>query len=163
MKAPTCLVILGAALGGVFSAVPASAQNEEPPYWASLRYDETNMRVGPSREYPIDWVYRRKGLPLRVLRSRDEWDLVEEPDGTKGWISGSQLSRARSAIVTGEEPVDLRDEPQPNGAMLWRAEPGVVASLLRCRDEWCEIDIEGRAGWVEAERLWGDEEIEGEG
>ena len=151
-------ILAGLILAGA-SAHSASAQNAKPPYWASLRFDETNMRVGPSREYPIDWVYRRKGLPVRVLRSRDEWDLVEDPDGTKGWVSGSQLTRARSAVVTGSDPVDMREEPLPQAKMLWRAEPGVVASLLRCREQWCEIEVTGRAGWVEASRLWGDEEL----
>jgi len=158
IKTQVILVILGGLVLAGFGAGNASAQNAEPPYWASLRFDKTNMRVGPSREYPIDWVYRRKGLPVRVLRSRDEWDLVEDPDGTKGWISGSQLTRARAAMIIGTDPVDLREEPQADAPMLWRAAPGVVARLLSCRDQWCEIDIEGRAGWVEARRLWGDED-----
>lgn len=150
--------ILAGFLLAVSGGQIASAQTPEMPHWASLRFDETNMRVGPSREYPIDWVYRRKGLPVRVLRSRDEWELVEDPAGTRGWISGSQLSQARTAIVTGADPAAMRKEPAANAAMLWRAAPGVVATLLRCRDDWCEIDIAGRAGWVMASALWGDDE-----
>jgi SH3-like domain-containing protein len=135
------------------------AQVIEKPYWASLKFDKTNMRVGPSREYPIEWVYKRRGLPVRVLRSRDEWDLVVDPDGAKGWISGSQLTRARSAIVIGEGPAAMLEEPQASSQLRWRAEPGVVASLLSCREGWCEIDVEGKAGWVEASRLWGGDEV----
>lgn len=166
MKTPRLVTIL---IGGIALCVmaagtnaPLSAQSEKAPLWKALRYNKTNMRVGPSREYPIDWEYRRKGLPVKVLRSRDEWDLVVDPDGTKGWISESQLTLSRSAIVTGQAPVDMRDEPQTDGKMLWQAAPGVVAKLLRCRDGWCEIENEGRAGWVEAERLWGDEELSDE-
>ncbi|MEM7688246.1 MAG: SH3 domain-containing protein [Pseudomonadota bacterium] len=163
LKTPATTMILFAAcaLAAIAAPVnaPLSAQEAKGPYWAALRYDETNMRVGPSREYPIDWVYRRKGLPVQVLRSRDEWDLVVDPDGTKGWISGSQLTRSRFVLVVGEEPVALREEPQAESEMQWRAEPGVIAKLLRCREGWCEIENEGRAGWVEAGRLWGDEEL----
>ncbi|MEO1730701.1 MAG: SH3 domain-containing protein [Pseudomonadota bacterium] len=158
-KQPIVLAILAVALGALMVSVEAGAQDRELPYWASLRYDETRMRVGPSREYPIDWVYRRKGLPLKVIRSRDEWNLVEDPDGTQGWIAQSQLSRRRAALVIGEELAVLREEPQPTGKLRWRAEPGVVAQLLRCREGWCEIDVTGRTGWVEAERLWGDEDL----
>ena len=45
-------------------AAPAGAQEREVPYWASLRVDEVNMRVGPSEDFPISWVYRREGLPV---------------------------------------------------------------------------------------------------
>lgn len=154
----TPFAILGALGLAVSGASLLSAQVLEKPYWAALRFNETNMRVGPSREYPIDWVYKRKGLPVRVLRSRDEWDLVEDPEGTKGWISGSQLTRTRGALVIGEEPVAMREEPLANAKLRWRAEPGVVASLLTCRDGWCEIDAEGKTGWVPADGLWGDED-----
>ena len=137
----------------------ASAQAKEPPYWASLKYDETRMRVGPSREYPIAWIYRRKGLPLKVIRSRDEWDLVQDPDGAQGWIAESQLRRTRSVVVTGKGLAALREEASAASTLRWRAEPGVVADLLGCRDGWCEIDVSGRTGWVKADRLWGDEEL----
>lgn len=129
------------------------------PYWASLRYNETNMRVGPSREYPVEWVYQRKGLPVKVLRTRDEWRLVTDVEGTKGWISRSQLSPARSVVVTGETEVDLREAPQEGGVPLWQAQPGVIGALVSCESNWCNIDIAGRSGWVSAERLWGDEEL----
>jgi SH3-like domain-containing protein len=36
------------------------------PYWAALRAGEVNMRVGPSEDFPIEWVYRRQGLPVKV-------------------------------------------------------------------------------------------------
>lgn len=145
--------------GGVF----AQDDGQEPFTWRSLRYDVANMRVGPSREYPISWVYKRKGLPVRVLRTRDEWKYVEDPDGTRGWMSESQLSGARGVVVTGEAPVALREEPVATAALKWRAEPGVVARLIECREGWCEIDVAGREGWVEASRLWGDEESAGAG
>ena len=143
-------------------AGPVRAQDREVPYWASLRFDEVNLRVGPSREYRIDWVYQRRGLPVKVVRLREGWRLVEDAQGTIGWVSASQLSRARGAIVTGSGLADMRESPATGSALRWRAEPGVVARLLRCREGWCEIDVTGRTGWVRAERLWGDEELAGD-
>ncbi len=46
-------------------ATPAAAQEREVPYWATLRSTEVNMRAGPSEAFPIAWVYRRQGLPVR--------------------------------------------------------------------------------------------------
>lgn len=137
---------------------PARAQDREVPYWASMRFDEVNMRVGPSQEYKIDWVYKRKGLPVKVVRLREGWRLVQDPDGTQGWIAQSQLTPERTALVVGEGLTDLRDEPSATSALRWRAEPGVVGTLGECRAEFCELDIGGRKGWIAADRLWGDGE-----
>jgi SH3-like domain-containing protein len=153
------LAILAAlALGGCDIGA-ASAQGDTPPYWASLRYDATNMRVGPGGDYPVDWEYARKGLPVKVLRKREAWELVEDIDGAQGWISSSQLSRRHTAMVTGKGAIAIREEPHGSAALMWRAEPGVIGTLRECEAGWCEIDIEGRRGWVPADRLWGDEPL----
>src|SRR6187401_2910337 len=83
-------------------AAPAAAQNREVPFWASLRASEAFMRVGPSEDFPIDWVYRRQGLPVKVLRINQGWRLVEDPDGTQGWIVARLLTPERGAIVVGD-------------------------------------------------------------
>lgn len=156
--------MIGLALGAVIavSAMPLRAQNRALPYWASLRYDEVRMRVGPSGEYPIDWVYKRKGLPVKVVRVREGWRLVEDPEGTQGWIASSQLNPARGVLMVGTGLIDVRAEPSAAAALKWRAESRVVASLLRCRVQWCEVDIAGRKGWVVRQRLWGVEPLPGD-
>ncbi len=132
-----------------------SAQDREVPYWATLRFDEVRMRVGPSQEYPIEWVYKRKGLPVRVVRLREGWRLVQDHEGTQGWVASSQLNPKLGAMVIGDGLVDLRSGPSASSDLRWRAEPGVVAELLRCRESFCEIDVAGRSGWVPEARLWG--------
>lgn len=135
----------------------ALAQDADAPEWRSLRYDEVRMRVGPSQDYPIDWIYKRKGLPVKVIRKRESWSLVVDHEGTQGWIADSQLSGVRGALVVGEGRLDLRDKPDMTTELRWRAEPGVVGQLGNCQSEWCEIDIDGRTGWVLRDRLWGAE------
>jgi SH3-like domain-containing protein len=152
-----------AALAAVAAASsPARAQDREVPYWASLRYDEVRMRVGPSEEYPIEWVYKRKGLPMKVVRVREGWRLVEDPQGEKGWIARSQLDPERGAMVTGEGLADVRAEASAASALRWRAQPGVVGQLKGCRADWCEVDIGGRKGWIARDRLWGAEDLPGD-
>ena len=140
---------------------PVRAQDRAVPYWAALRYEQVNMRVGPSREYPVDWIYRRKGLPVKVLRVREGWRLVQDADGVQGWVAASQLTPDRGVLVVGSGLADLRASAEPGAELRWRAEPGVVARLLRCREAWCEIDVEGRTGWMPAVRLWGVEPLPG--
>jgi SH3-like domain-containing protein len=149
-------------LAAALLAAPAHAQEREVPYWASLRYDEVRMRVGPSEEYPIEWVYKRKGLPVKVVRVREGWRFVEDPEGDRGWIARSQLDPERGALITGKGLADVRAEPNAAAALRWRAEPGVVAKLGTCREGWCDVDIAGRKGWIEQSRLWGTEALPGD-
>jgi len=70
------------------------------------------MRVGPSERYRIDWVYHREGMPVKVLRIQQGWWLIEEIDGTRGWVYSSLMSRQRTAMVTGEGITAMREQPQ---------------------------------------------------
>lgn len=157
LRAMTALWLRGAmAVLALAIARPALAEEDgEVPYWAALRISEANMRVGPSESYPIEWVYHRVGLPLKVVRKLSGWRLVEDPDGTRGWIVSRFLTLERGAIVTGKTPVALRAEPRAGAKLLWRAEPGVSGKLGDCRDGYCRFTVDERSGWVAASRLWG--------
>ncbi|RPF70387.1 SH3 domain-containing protein [Aurantiacibacter spongiae] len=135
---------------------PAAAQEDDLPYWASIDTQEANMRVGAGEKFPISWVYHAEGLPVKVIRFNQGWRYVEEPDGTQGWISASLLSRDRGAIVTGEGTTDIRAEPTGSSRLMWKVEPGVIGALGECENGWCEFEVNGRRGWVDSDRLWGD-------
>ena len=80
-------------------ASTVQAQDRDVPYWATIRASELNMRVGPSADYRIDWVYHRPGLPVKVVRLMEGWRLIEDPDGARGWVVARLLSPDRGAIV----------------------------------------------------------------
>ena len=145
----TCLVLISLFPG------TADAQNREVPYWASIRTHELYMRVGPSVDYKIDWVYRREGLPVKILRVVDGWRLVEDMDGTQGWVSQSLLSPRRTAVVIGEGKVAMRSAADVSSRLRWHLQPGVVGTLGECDSGFCELDVKGHKGWVEQTRLWG--------
>ena len=116
------------------------------------------MRVGPSARFPIEWVYRREGLPVKVVRMMQGWRLVQDPDGAQGWIVGRLLTRNRHAIVVGEEIAQIRAEPSSGAALRWNVEPGVVGQLGDCDAGWCAFDVDGHAGFIEETRIWGEGE-----
>ncbi|PKB25568.1 SH3-like domain-containing protein [Novosphingobium kunmingense] len=136
-------------------AAPVAAQEVSVPYWASIRAGEVNMRAGPGEDYRIDWVYRRPQLPVKVVRLLDGWRLVEEPDGTRGWMLARFLTRQRSAFVKGQGLTDMREMGAANARLLWRVEPGVVVLLDDCDKGWCGVRIGERAGYIRQDRLWG--------
>lgn len=151
------LAALGLQLGPVLAGTaPAQAADvATPPYWVTLRKDQTNMRVGPGREYRINWVYVRPGLPMKVLRAMEGWVLVEDPDGARGWVMTQFVARKpRMAVVKGGI-AEIRGTPDGSGPLLWRAEPGVLAKLGDCASGWCKVDIGGRQGFAAQDHLWG--------
>jgi SH3-like domain-containing protein len=58
-----------AALLIVTAAAPAAAQDRAPPYWASIASGQAMMRTGPGRNYPGIWLYQRRDLPIRVVKT----------------------------------------------------------------------------------------------
>lgn len=113
------------------------------------------MRVGPGEDYLIAWIYRRQQLPLKVLRIKDGWRLVQDPDGAQGWMLSQFLTRERTGFVRGKGPAAMRADPAGNARLLWRLAPGVVGLLGDCKAGWCAFDVGGRKGYVEMGRLWG--------
>jgi len=89
------------------------------------------------------------------VRRMQGWRLVQDPDGDRGWIVGVLLNLERTAIVTGEGVTPMLEEPGAGG-LRWNVEPGVVGRLGDCREGFCMLDVDGRTGWVAADRLWGE-------
>jgi SH3-like domain-containing protein len=146
---------LAAMLALSMLAAPLAAAAREVPYWASIRAKVLNMRAGPGRDFPIEWVYRRAGLPVKVIRVHEGWRLVRDPDGAEGWMNANLLSPDRAALVVGNELVAMRDGPAPTARLKWNLEPGVVGRLGDCEEGGCEIDVAGPRGVVPAARWWG--------
>lgn len=149
------------ALGAILAASamaggnPAAAQAEvKTPYWASIQRDEAFARAGPMASYQIEWVFRRRNLPVKVVKRYGVWRQIEDPDGWLGWMHSNMLSRKRTAIVKGSVAA-IRAGPQDSARLMWRAEPGVVGELGDCERGWCEIDVEKRVGWIRQDQIWG--------
>lgn len=138
----------------VAALAPAPAVAQDLPRFASLRSGEVNVRAGPGTRYPISWVFVRQGLPIEIVGEFDNWRKVRDIEGAEGWIHQNLLSRNRFAIVTGAVRPLLRD-PEPGGAPLLLAEPGVIAEVVRCREAWCRLEIGGQAGWMARAHIWG--------
>ena len=141
-------------------AAPAAAQDKQPPYWASIASGEAMMRTGPGRNYPGTWLYKRRDLPIRVVKTYPNWRMVEDPEGTRGWMLVSLLSDRRTAIIDKGEPREIHVKPDANSAVRYRAEPGVIGRIEHCRSDWCHIAIGKREGYIKTSDIWGVSEGE---
>ena len=72
--------------------LPRSFANESVNF-LSLKNNEVYVRVGPSKEYPIKFIYKKKYLPLEVLDKSETWRKVKDFENNSGCIHISQLSK----------------------------------------------------------------------
>ncbi|WP_134724316.1 SH3 domain-containing protein [Paracoccus luteus] len=124
------------------------------PRYVSLKGGEGNARRGPSLSHRIDWVFRHSGMPLRVVAEFGHWRRVEDQDGAGGWVHYSLLSGVRTAIIT-TDMAELRARPDPNAAVIARAEAGAIVRLHECDPDWCRVSGGGAKGWTVKTSLWG--------
>ena len=133
----------------------ASAQEKKPPYWASIASGEAMMRTGPGKNYPGIWLYKRRDLPVRVIKTYPNWRMVEDSEGARGWMLVTLLSDRRTGIVRPGAPRPLRAEPSDTSPIRYRAEAGVVGRLEKCSDGWCRLKVGKREGFIRIADLWG--------
>jgi SH3-like domain-containing protein len=149
------LVVAGSLLLAASGALAQSQQ--KTPYWASIEEPEARMRTGPSTEFPVKWVYKRQNLPVKVVAVHSVWRKVEDPDGDQGWMHVRLLSPKRTAVVIGSGTGALREAPEETARIAWRVESGVVGRIDECQKGWCRFENAGRFGYIESDRLWGEE------
>jgi SH3-like domain-containing protein len=126
------------------------------PRFVALRSDEVNLRAGPGTRYPIDWVYKRRELPVEILREFEVWRLVQDSDGVKGWVHQATLTGRRSFIVTGGDAT-LRRDAQDSAAPVAILKPGVIGHIRSCaaNSDWCQMQAGDYRGYLKRGQFWG--------
>ncbi len=99
------------------------------PRFASLRADAVNLRSGPGTRYPIQWVYKRRDLPVEIEREFDVWRLVQDSDGVKGWVHQATLVGTRSFVVLAAAPAAATADASPPAASPPDASPPVASPI----------------------------------
>jgi SH3-like domain-containing protein len=139
----------------IMCAATSSAQDRPVPYWASIASGEAMMRTGPGKNYPGIWLYKRRDLPVRVLKRHESWRLIEDPDGARGWMLVALLSDRRTALVKPGEQKAIHEKPDESSRVAYRAEPGVVGRIEDCTSGWCRIQVGKREGHIRVSDIWG--------
>ena len=149
-----CVLLLIAAAPALEAAIKGTGL--PLPRYVSLRAGEVNLRTGPGVQYPVDWVYLRRNLPMEIIAEYGTWRKVRDWQGTQGWIHQSMVSGLRTLIITGNKRTVRRkaDFQSPPVAIL---EAGVIGKLLSCPDlnGWCRVDVAGNKGWLRRVDFWG--------
>ena len=71
----------------------------------SLKNNKVNVRLGPSKNYPIKFVYEKKYLPVVIIDEHYNWRKVRDYDNDTGWVHISQLSKIKTTVTTKDNQV----------------------------------------------------------
>ena len=123
-------------------------------YYLTLRNEKVNLRQGPSLNYPIKLVYKKKFLPVLVLESSYNFRKILDHENNSGWIHVSQLSKKKAAINDGDNSV-LFKKPSLYSEPIAIVEKGRLCLVKKCNNSWCKIKTGDFSGWMEKRNLKG--------
>lgn len=152
-KLAKSLVIITTWLAVILHSQIAAAK---APYFASLRATKTNVRAGPSLNYPIKFTFMMKSVPIKVIKDYQNWSEVEDYEGQTGWISKGLITKKRTVMVNiSKSSINLHKKNKDNSEILLKLENSVIADYISCVKNWCAIEIQDQKGWVKRKYLFG--------
>ena len=124
-----------------------------------LRANQVNLRAGPSTKYPINWVIRKKGEPLKFLTSFYQWIKVQNINGHQGWLQVPMITtKYMYGVIVNKNhrPITAYAMANLKSRKVVKLEPGVRVRVLKCiENKWCKIRVNKFKAWITSENLWG--------
>lgn len=135
-----CGLALNPAWGAEFRSVAVNG---------AILYDAPSFKA--TRVYLIS-----KHYPLEVISRSGEWTKVRDANGDLSWIAGNMLTDKRTLMVFANV-VEVRDAPNENAAIVFRAEKNVVLELVEPPNSlWVKVKHrDGQIGHARLNQLWG--------
>ena len=146
------LIVLIICILTFFSNTNSFAKENEK--FLTLKTNEVNLRQGPSFEYPVKLIYKKKYLPVIILDKSETWRKIKDFENNNGWIHISQLSKKKSAINVTKNSIIYKKSTifsKPVG----KVEIGRLMLIKKCKKKWCKIISGKYVGWIEKKNLWG--------
>ena len=133
-----------------FSNIYANEKKE----FLTLKKNEANLRQGPSFEYPIKLIYKKKYLPVLILDKSGPWRNIKDFENNTGWIHVVLLSKKKSAINIKNNSI-IYKKPTIYSKPIVKLEAGRLVLIKKCKTKWCKITSGGYSGWIFKDSLWG--------
>ena len=124
-------------------------------YFLTLRYDNVNLRQGPSKDYPVKIFYKKKYLPVLIQDTSDNFRKIKDHENNTGWIHRSQLSKKKAVLILNDKVIVFKNSTifsKPLAVL----EKGRLCLVSKCKNDWCKIKVDKYSGWVKKQNLWGN-------
>ena len=132
----------------------------EIPRYVSLKSNDANIRVGPSKNYPIEIKYIKKNYPLKVLEEYEEWRKVEDFKKNIGWIHKKLIIGTRTGVVLSKDNKNIKLFNTFDGNVVGEIGQGNIIKLEKCKINWCLVSKGNFRGWMDKKNIWGVKEKE---
>ena len=123
-------------------------------YFSTLKYNNVNLRQGPSKNYPVKIFYKKKYLPVLIQDASDNFRKIKDHENNTGWIHVSQLSKKKAALTLNDKVIIFKNSTifsKPLAVL----EKGRLCLISKCKDNWCKIKVDKYSGWVKKTELAG--------
>ena len=112
-------------------AKTGSVTGLEIPRFVSLKSNEVNLRVGPSKNYPIELIYITKNLPVEIIDEFDTWRKIKDHNRTIGWLHKSLIQGERFVLTGYNNDKDVNLYNRPNGNIIGVIKKNNILDLKR--------------------------------
>jgi SH3-like domain-containing protein len=150
-----CVVIL---LMSGFSNAVQDKEERQVPRFAFLKSDKVNVRLGPTPQHDVSFVYKQAGLPVEITAEFESWRRIRDWEGTEGWVQHTMLAGGKKQVMvlpSRQELTPVYKEETLQGAVTAKLEPRVIASVKSCNMQVCFIQHKDFEGYIAQNRLWG--------
>ena len=134
-----------------FSFTQVSLSEE---YFLTLRNETVNLRQGPSFEYPVKLIYKKKFLPVLIQDKFENFRKIKDHENNNGWVHISQLSKKKAAITIEDNQL-IFSKPSVYSKPYALLKKGRLCKIKKCKKQWCKVRVENFNGWIKKEVLWG--------
>jgi len=131
-----------------------SSISSESQFFLSLKKNEVNLRQGPSLEYPIKLIYKKKYLPVIILDKSGPFRKIRDFENNTGWIHIALLTKKKSALNKKNNSI-LFNKPTIYSKPIAKLETGRLVLIKKCNQKWCKISSGEFIGWINKSFLWG--------
>ena len=125
----------------------------ENNYFLMLKNSKVNVRHGPSFDYPIKFIYKKKFLPVKVIDKKENFRRIIDHKKNSGWIHISQLKKSNSIIVL-EDKILFKNSTKFSKPLA-KLDKGRLLIIKKCEKKWCHIQTGEFSGWIKKNNLWG--------
>ena len=132
----------------------------ELPRFISLKSNESNLRVGPSKNYPITIKYIKNNFPLKIIEEYKDWRKVIDFQDNTGWIHKSLIKGERNGIIISPNKKKVNIYNTVSGVIVGDVTNGSLVQITKCKLYWCQIKKNNYKGWVEKKFIWGVKQAE---
>ena len=125
----------------------------EKDYFMMLKYSKVNVRFGPSRDYPVKFIYKKAFLPVKVIDKKENFRKIIDHKKNSGWIHISQLKKSKSLIIQSDRI--LFEGSTKNSKPIVNLKSGRLLLLKKCKKKWCKVSTDKYIGWIQTENVFG--------